>query len=283
VSRGLAGSRVQVRTIKYLENLPIPPNTQPRLEQAETSGWLRIGHSIDALPWAFKNDHGDTVGYDMELLHRLAASLGVGMEIVRLESTQVAHAIASDQIDIYASGLMIDAGLLREFSISDPYSEISLGLLVKDHLREDFQTSEQLGRLDNRSIGVLQSQLLLGLLESGMPDLEFIEVRSPREFLEGKFAGMDALVMSAEAASAWTMVYPQYSAVIPSPARRPIPIVFALPDSDVAFKSYVDIWIQTSMSLGVMDRAHERWILGRDTEARAPRWSVIRDVLHWVD
>jgi hypothetical protein len=124
---------------------------------------------------------------------------------------------------------------------------------------------------------------LLGLLESGMPDLEFIKVRSPREFLEGELAGMDALVMSAEAASAWTLVYPQYSAVIPSPARRAIPIVFALPDSDEAFKNYVDIWIQTSISLGVMDRAYERWILGRDTVARQPRWSVIRDVLHWVD
>lgn len=94
---------------------------------------------------------------------------------------------------------------------------------------------------------------------------------------------MDALVMSAEAASAWTLVYPQYSAVIPSPAKTTIPIVFALPGSDEAFERYVNIWIQTSKSLGVMDLAYEHWILGRDTVARQPRWSVIRDVLHWVD
>ena len=76
----------------------------------------------------------------MELLHRLARSLGVGIEIVRLEPTQVEHAIASGQIDIYASGMMIDAGLLGEFSISKPYPEIFLGPLVNDHLREDFVT-----------------------------------------------------------------------------------------------------------------------------------------------
>ena len=178
---------------------------------------------------------------------------------------------------------MIDAGLLGEFSISEPYSEISLGLLVKDHLRQDFETTEQLRRLDNRSIGVLQSQLLLDALETRLPDLEFVKVRSPREFLKGELTGMDALVMSAEAASAWTLVYPQYSAVIPSPANTTIPIVFALPGSDEAFEKYVNIWIQISKSLGVMDLAYEHWILGRDTAAQQPRWSVIRDVLHWVD
>jgi ABC-type amino acid transport substrate-binding protein len=283
VARGLTGTKVQVRTIKYQQSLSIPQMAQPRLESTKTSGWLRVGHSVNALPWAFRNDHGDTVGYDMELLHRLAGSLGVGIEIMRLEPAQVAHAIASGQIDIYASGMMIDAGLLGEFSISEPYSEISLGLLVKDHLRQDFETIEQLRRLDNRSIGVLQSQLLLGALETRLPDLEFVKVRSPREFLKGELTGMDALVMSAEAASAWTLVYPQYSAVIPSPARTTIPIVFALPGSDEAFEKYVNIWIQAAKSLGVMDLAYEHWILGRDTAAQQPRWSVIRDVLHWVD
>jgi len=53
----------------YQQSLSIP---QPRLETTKTSGWLRVGHSVNALPWAFRNDHGGTVGYDMELLHRLA-------------------------------------------------------------------------------------------------------------------------------------------------------------------------------------------------------------------
>ena len=28
---------------------------------------------------------------------------------------------------------------------------------------------------------------------------------------------------------------------------------------------------------------YDRWILGKDAEQKEPRWSVIRNVLHWVD
>jgi len=30
-------------------------------------------------------------------------------------------------------------------------------------------------------------------------------------------------------------------------------------------------------------RAYEYWILGLDVNQREPRWSAVRDVLHWVD
>ena len=32
-----------------------------------------------------------------------------------------------------------------------------------------------------------------------------------------------------------------------------------------------------------IDQLYDHWILGRDAEKRGPRWSVIRDVLGWVD
>jgi len=34
---------------------------------------------------------------------------------------------------------------------------------------------------------------------------------------------------------------------------------------------------------GTLDRLYDHWILGRSPEADSRRWSVIRDVLHWVD
>jgi hypothetical protein len=34
---------------------------------------------------------------------------------------------------------------------------------------------------------------------------------------------------------------------------------------------------------GTMQEYYDRWILGKTADARKPRWSLIRDVLHWVD
>ena len=283
VSRSLPESKVEVRIIEYQENQAVPQAEQPRLARVQASGWLRIGHSPDALPWAFRNNQGETVGYDIELLHQLAGDLGLGIEIMRIEPVQSDDALASGQIDIYASGMMIDAGLLGKFSISKSYTEITLGVLVEDHRRQEFADSEQLKRSDQYSIAVLQSPLLLRALETSLPEMAFIPVQSPREFLRGQMTGVDALVMPAEAASAWTLVYPGFSAVIPTPGRQTFSIVFALPGSDEAFEKFINNWIQASMSLGVMNEAYQHWILGRDTTTRQQRWSIIRDVLHWVD
>ena len=34
-------------------------------------------------------------------------------------------------------------------------------------------------------------------------------------------------------------------------------------------------------SEGLVQRAHEYWVLGRGAEESGPRWSILRDVLGW--
>ncbi len=283
VNRRLLNDGVEVRQATYQADLPGRGEASSRLDRIRSSGWLRVGYSFDSLPWAFKNGHDEIVGYDMELLHGLAKQLDVGIETVLVDSSQIGHALSSNQIDIYASGLMIDATRVGEFGFSRPYDDVTLGLLVEDYKRETFQTTSQLDSATDTKIAVLQSPSLLRALELISPGRELISLDTPRKFLRGDMPDVDALVMPAEAASAWTLVYPQFSVVIPSPGGVSIPIVYALPGSDDTFKRFVDAWIQTSISLGVMEQAYQYWILGRDTATHKPRWSIMRDVLQWVD
>ncbi len=283
ISRGLITRKVEVRSIDYRDELPASGAPASRLERIQSTGWLRVGYSPDSLPWAFKNSQGKVVGFDMELIHRFARELDVGIEALRLDSSQVAHALASGQIDIYASGLMLDASRVREFGFSRPYAEVTLGLLIQDHMREMFETNRQLeSGGETGRLAVLNSPYLLRALEVFSPGRKLVSVDTPRPFLRGELPEVDALVMSAEAASAWTLIYPKFTSVIPGPGSVTIPIVFALPHTDSDFKTVVDTWIQTSQALGVMEKAYQHWILGREAVERKPRWSVIRDVLHWV-
>ena len=45
----------------------------------------------------------------------------------------------------------------------------------------------------------------------------------------------------------------------------------------------VDEWTLTATGAGVVDQAFEFWVMGRGAEPTEPRWSIIRDVLGWVD
>ena len=46
---------------------------------------------------------------------------------------------------------------------------------------------------------------------------------------------------------------------------------------------FIDNWVLMSNNDGTYEAAYNYWILGREETQRQPRWSVVRNVLHWVD
>jgi len=108
-------------------------------------------------------------------------------------------------------------------------------------------------------------------------------LKSARGFLRGEHNELDALLYVAEAGSAWTLLYPAFSVAIPKPMVVQVPMAYALPGGEQEFRDYLDAWIEMRRRDGTIDRLFEHWILGRGTERSTPRWSVIRDVLGWVE
>ena len=47
--------------------------------------------------------------------------------------------------------------------------------------------------------------------------------------------------------------------------------------------AFVERWAVLAAADGTTDQLYDYWILGRGTSTDPPRWSVIRDVFHWVD
>jgi len=47
--------------------------------------------------------------------------------------------------------------------------------------------------------------------------------------------------------------------------------------------AFVNAWVELQTTGGRVDRLLQHWVLGREIGDHEPRWSVIRDALHWVD
>jgi hypothetical protein len=62
-----------------------------------------------------------------------------------------------------------------------------------------------------------------------------------------------------------------------------VPLAYAIARHDQVFASFVNTWIDLKRKDGTIDRLYRYWILGQNAAAARPRWSIIRDVLHWVD
>jgi len=93
----------------------------------------------------------------------------------------------------------------------------------------------------------------------------------------------DAIALPAERGSAWTLMYPAYSVVVPGPAAIRVPLAYPIARRDTALAAFVNTWIALKRKDGTLDAAYAYWILGRDAAPRQPRWSIIRNVLHWVE
>jgi ABC-type amino acid transport substrate-binding protein len=62
-----------------------------------------------------------------------------------------------------------------------------------------------------------------------------------------------------------------------------VPLAYPIARNDQALAAFVNTWIELKRKDGTLDRLYRYWILGQDPAARQPRWSVIRNVLPWVE
>jgi ABC-type amino acid transport substrate-binding protein len=94
---------------------------------------------------------------------------------------------------------------------------------------------------------------------------------------------VDALALPAERGSAWTLMHPRFSVVVPQPGIVKVPLAFPLAGHDLAFASFVNTWIDLKRKDGTIQAAYDHWVLGLESGQREPRWSILRNVLHWID
>ena len=79
------------------------------------------------------------------------------------------------------------------------------------------------------------------------------------------------------------MIYPDYNIVVPQSLKAKVPMGYPLPGGDIEWSRFISTWVELEQKNGSVDRLFEHWIRGGGAEDTEPRWSIIRNVLHWVD
>jgi len=267
---------------------PVPlQEGQSNLSRILERKTIRVGFDGDSLPYAYFNAAGELVGFDVEMIAALAHQLGITVEFVPFETGGlIQQDLQNDFYDIAIGGIVDTIQSSQQFPASDPYMFLTMALVVPDYRDREFADMEAIARLEKPRIGVSSRGWFLEQLRRDIPQAELVVVDSPRDFFEQTEAGqqVDALLFSAEAGAAWSMLYPRFQIVTPFPRNIRMPVVipysgFADPELD----EFIDNWVLLSRNDGTFESAYDYWILGEGAEPVEPRWSVVRDVLHWVD
>ena len=70
---------------------------------------------------------------------------------------------------------------------------------------------------------------------------------------------------------------------MPGPDPIRVPLAYPIARRDQALAAFVNTWIGLKRKDGTLDAVYRHWILGQDAVTSRPRWSIVRDVLHWVE
>jgi ABC-type amino acid transport substrate-binding protein len=259
------------------------PDAGPVLESIRARGLLRVGYAPDALPFAFFNEQGDLVGFDVELAHRLARELGVRLEFLPIDRAALEQQLSSGYCDIVMAGIPVTTGRAAAVLFSNSYLDETLGLVVPDHARDQFSSWSAIRSRASTTIAVPDVPYYIDKLREMLPGAELRVIRDIGTALARPDPDVDAVAMPAERGSAWTLLYPQFTVVVPEPGIVKVPLAYPIARHDQAFASFINTWIDLKRKDGTIDTLFNYWVLGRDAAPRQPRWSIIRNVLHWVE
>ncbi|RLA46288.1 MAG: sodium:dicarboxylate symporter [Gammaproteobacteria bacterium] len=281
-SMKFADDPVLVKTIKSPLALNAQDQAKPRLDIIRDRGSIRVGYSAENLPFAFRNDQGLVVGFDMELMNELAWDLGITIELFYVKDIKQGPQMLSDgRVDIIVGGRLITPLRALDVSFSDHYIQKTVAFMVKDNRREEFSSVDQIRMIENLHIGLEVTAHYKYVIEKMFPNAELTIVDGPRKYFKGEYPDVDALTYSAEAGSAWAMLYPDYSSVVAKGLKIKIPVGFALPKAQQDYTHFINTWLQLKRDSGYLQSVYDYWILGRNPKAVKPRWSVMHDVLGW--
>ncbi|MGB7067407.1 MAG: ABC transporter substrate-binding protein, partial [Syntrophobacteria bacterium] len=249
-------------------------------------GVLRVGYNPDRLPFTFFNNAGELVGFDVEMAHRLAKELGVSLEFIPFEVDTMAQQLNGGHFDIIMAGVPMYTERLETMSFSDPYLDVTFAFVVKDNRREEFATVEKIIGTRGRGLtfGVRGGyEYYANRAKETLPLAKVIQLESYRDFFEDSTGKVDALVTSAEVGSAWTLLYPEYQVVVPKPVLSFLPLGYPVAHGDHEMVAFLNHWIDLKRKDNTIERIYNYWILGQGVTIKEPRWSIIRNVLHWVE
>jgi Na+/H+-dicarboxylate symporter len=252
------------------------------LQEIRERGFLRVGYIKDRMPYAFTNEQGQLVGFDIEMAYDLAHVLGGDLEFVPIALDRMVEQVNAGACDILVSGIAVTPDRAARMSLSTSYRDETLALIVPDSLRKEFLSQEAIRAKNGLRLGIMGGEYFVTKAREALPRAEIIELASPREFFEGAKPGLDGMIFTAEAGSAWTLLYPKFAVVVPQPGILTVPLAYAVARGDQQFLDYVNSWVELKKKDDTVSRLYNYWILGRGAVAKTPRWSVMRDILHWT-
>lgn len=254
------------------------PNTPEVLKQVLQTDVLKIGFYVDSVPYCYFNQYNELVGFDVAYAYELAKDLNCELQFVPLHFNKLADELTNGAFDIGMSSIIMNEKRLVQMQFTFPYAEDNNVLIVRRDKRKQFLDLKKLQSQKGVVIGAGGVQF--DIAKANFPNADVIDINSTELFEKGD---LDAILWSQTTAVIWCLSHPEH--VVIDYGDQIGKSYFAYPFRQHAtdFGFFLNNWLNLKEQSGFKQDMTNYWIHGIPPGERAPRWSILRDVLHWRD
>jgi Na+/H+-dicarboxylate symporter len=264
----------------YKERVPAPPSSlriDYQLAKILNRGAIRVGYEPHSIPFCYLNNDGELVGYDIAFAYQLAKDLSVKLELVPVTYNQISGDLNSGYCDIIMSAIVIDEQRILTMQFSEAYLEDSDALVLSTKNMKKYSSIEDIEKDPNFKLGVTGAYRQVAathfphttLIEGIIDDLAL------NKFDGYLWAGLQSYI--------WCLTKQNFTTSTYQGELGKKYFAYPMAENTQQFRNFLNEWMFLKQEQGFTHRQRQYWFLGKEYNPEAKRWSILRDVLHWVE
>lgn len=114
------------------------------LDEIQKRGKLRVGMEPGYMPFELTNQKGEIIGFDVDMVKRMAKAMGVELEIVSTAWDGIIPALLTEKFDIIASGMTLTQQRNLSINFAAPYIEIGQSVIISNKVAGEVKSYKDL-------------------------------------------------------------------------------------------------------------------------------------------
>jgi ABC-type amino acid transport substrate-binding protein len=263
----------------FTKRVPPPPTNMkralPRILERRT---LRVGYDIRNIPFCYLNEHRQVVGYDMAYAYQLAKDLDVKLQLIPFDYETLVSDINTGFYDIAMSAIIMDEERILDLQFTNSYIEQPNVLVVPVNRINHFTDLNQVQQNKALRIGAIGEYA--SVVRNHFPQAILASSEWVEELQKNK---VDCVLWSELPAYIWCLAHPGFTTVSFGHSLGKKYFAYPCDAQTDQFIHFLNDWINLKQEQGFELKQREYWFLGKIEVPQEKRWSIIRNVLHWVE
>ena len=236
-------------------------NSESRLTTILNTGELRVGTTGDWNPMTIKDPStNEYVGFDIDVVSKLAADMGVNLVLVPTEWKTLVNGIVSNKYDISTSASLSAKRALTTGYTNSFFKLATVPLFNKNNKKtfNDWTDLNKEGITIAVTLGTTQEQYAKILFPKATLKIIESPARDYQEVLTGR---ADAHITSNIEAATLVEQYSELEIVPVQEPKFPVPLAWLTPQDDQIWINYINHWIEINKAQGFFNKMMDKWKL----------------------